>query len=153
MVLLDTGNTGSAPTVSWDDTTLPMVQMAQYDANSKTTLFSGKTLKRIKLFGDGVAAGTATVGTQALADLDSGVLNVENKVTVTVDSNGIIDFGTDGFYIPANHTLALFDKADTCRASYHWTSVTADNYMYLPNHWAMTEKPNPAIKLCAVFYV
>lgn len=148
-VLLDTGSSGSGPLVSWDDTTLPLIQMAQYDADALTTLFSGRTIRGIKLVGNGVAAGTATVGTQAL----DGPLNIENRATVSVDEGGVVDFGDGGFYVPEHHTLALFAPEDTCRASYSFTEVTAENYMYIPGQWSAEEKPAPTIKICAVFYV
>lgn len=152
-VLLDTGAQNSGPLAAWNDTTLPLIQMAQYDEAAEATLFSGKTIRRIRLVGNGTAAGTATVGTQALADIDSGILNIGNRVTVSVDEAGMIDFGAAGFYVPEHHTLALFDPEDTCRASYSFTEVNAENYMYIPGQWAAAEKPAPAIKLCAVFYV
>lgn len=126
------------------------MQMAQYDSNAKTTLFTGKRLRKIQLGGIGFAAGTATVGTMNLETVGTTSVNMENQITVTVGDDGIIDFGVNGFVVPVNHTLALFSMSDTARASYS-TGATNENYMYTPPNWKQPQ--SPAIKLIAAFYM
>lgn len=149
-MLLDNGITGGKAFDNWNHTIVPVMQMAQYDSNAKTTLFTGKRLRKIQLGGIGFAAGTATVGTMNLETVGTTSVNMENQITVTVGDDGIIDFGVNGFVIPVNHTLALFSMSDTARASYS-TGATNENYMYTPPNWKQPQ--SPAIKLIAAFYM
>ncbi len=154
-LMLDTGlyNAGKAFD-SWTNTIVPVMQMAQYDAQNNTTLFSGKTLRKIKVAGKGFSTGSLTIGTVAVNTLSSS-LNVVNKVVVNVGEDGLIDFGEEGYTIPENHTLAMGDVSDTARLSYVSGAkgiVTTKNYMYTADHWLNSTPPAPYIRLVAMFY-
>lgn len=148
-VLIDTGlsKTGIAFS-SWNSSIVPVAMMSRYSDYTNTTLFSGKTLRRIVVGGKGFKAGTLTIGTVALDTLGSS-LNMENTVEVTVNADGIIDF-TKPFIIPEHHTLAIGAVTDTARLSYY-QNVTSETYMYTADNWKA--KPNPTIALVAAFYV
>lgn len=150
-VLLDNGITGGRAFDAWNIVNVPVMQMAQYDSNAKTTLFTGKRLRKIQLGGVGFVAGTATVGTMNLETVGTNSVNVENQITVTVGDDGIIDFGANGFAIPENHTLALFSTSDSVRASFD-VGATSENYMYTSGNWKQPPA-SPTIKLIAAFYV
>lgn len=150
-VLLDNGITGGKAFDAWNIVNVPVMQMAQYDASAQTTLFTGKTLRKIQLGGVGFVAGTATVGTMNLETVGTNSVNMETQITVTVGDDGIIDFGANGFAIPENHTLALFSTSDSVRASFDM-GATSENYMYTSGNWQQPPA-SPTIKLIAAFYV
>lgn len=150
MFVFDTGLsiTPSYKFGSWTSSVIPVMQMAQYNANDKTTLFSGKTLRKIKVGGTGFSAGSLTIGTVALSTLSSS-LSVKNSITVNVGEDGVIDFGDEGFTIPENHTLAIGDVSDTARLSYVYNQPC---YMYTSANWKASTPPSSQIALCGTFY-
>ena len=163
-LLVDTGmNLSGEAFLSWTDGIVPVLQLAQYNATEGTTLFSGKTLKEIRVGGAGFSVGSLTIGTVAVNTIGSSCI-VENQITATVPANGVIVF-ENGFTIPANHTLAMGRAGDTARLSYinggeggtsenkQW--VSSDNYMCTKSGWVAnnSDVSNPTIALVAAFYV
>lgn len=153
-LLMNTGlddRRSSYPFTSWNEATVPLAMFCWPNSSEMATRFTGETLRKIVLGGDGFAAGTLSVGILNLATVAKTLPVLENTVTVTVGADGVIDFGEEGFTIPAGYTLGIGAVSDTATVCY-----VSDSYVNSSNWilWAENWKNNSAsyTSLCAAFY-
>lgn len=145
------GDTNVKPFDSWSDGIIPVMQMAQYDSAANTTLFSGKTIKKILFYGsNGFSAGTLTFGTVDLTTIGEQCV-MENTIMTEISADNAIVF-ENGFTIPDNHTLACGAVSDTARLNFYFENVTAEIYMCTKDNWISSSVNNPSIALPAKFY-
>ncbi len=95
--------------------TVPCVLMDGYDAGSRTTRLSGKTITKVNLFVG--TAGTITFGTVNLNKCGQAGLTYVSKKEIPVSQTGFVDIWLN-MPVGANETLAVQSVSDTGKLAF-----------------------------------
>lgn len=156
--ILDTGYGETGTGLEMASGTIPIFIMSGYNPTDKTTVLSGKKIRRIEFSGEDFQAGRLLLVCGKLANIGTGTgaLDGNRKCYCDIPTNGVLDFGEDGFFIPENMTLGfgqvvatLPTTAKLCYA----TGATSDNWCITASTWkSFTSETAPEIRLVAKIY-
>lgn len=142
-------------------TQVPFVMMGNPGMTNgvRHTLFSGKTLRRIRFAGVGMVPGSLTIGSVDISTFNSGTFPaLKNSVTVQVPESGVVDFGEEGLTVLVGHTLGIGHVDDTARLCYVRDDLLTTIPLpgnavcaYIPSKW-MDENVKGLLGVCAAFY-